>query len=137
MARTKRAQDRDLISRLADAGEDALRRLVGFPRRLAVEVLDDVGERFQDAGTKLRAIDPLVGRVAALEKRLDSLEKPKKQTARRASSRAKSSAPHRAVTAVALDEPRQTERDRGRPDEEREQDEPDQGQTPGLGEGAR
>ena len=137
MARTKRAQDKDAISRLADTGEDALRRLVGFPRRVVVDVMDGVGERLQGAATKLRGIDPLVGRVAALEKRLDSLEKPKKRTARRASARAKPSTSHRAATAEALAEPQQAEHDRGRPDEDRAQDKPEQGQAPGLGEGAR
>src|SRR5438552_2462466 len=117
MAGTRRAQDGDVISRLADAGEDALRRLVGFPRRMVVEVLDGVGERLQDAATKLRAIDPLVGRVAALEKRLDSLEKPKKRTARRASTRAKPSTSGRASTAVALVEPEHAQHDRARRDE--------------------
>jgi hypothetical protein len=136
MARTKRAQDEDLISRLADTGEDALRRLVGFPRRVVVDVMDGVGERLQDAATKLRGIDPLVGRVAALEKRLDSLEKPKKRTARKASSRAKPSTSNRASTAVALAEPEQAEPDRGRRDENRAQDEWEQGQAPGLSESA-
>jgi hypothetical protein len=135
MARAKRAQDGDVISRLADASEDALRRLVGFPRRVVVDMMDGVGERLQDAATKLRGIDPLVGRVAALEKRLDSLEKPKTRTARKASTRAKPSASRRARTAAALAEPEPVDHNRGRGDEDRAQDEPEQGQAPGLGEG--
>jgi hypothetical protein len=113
MARTRRTQDKDVISRLADAGEDALRRLVEVPRRTVAGAMDAVGERLQDGARKLRAADPLARRVAALEKRLDSLEKPKR-TARRASTRAKPSAARRASTAAAPVEPEQAEHDRGR-----------------------
>ena len=65
------------ISRLADAGEDALRELVDFPVRVVAGILDGVGERLQHVATRLRAVDPLVGRVAALEERLDTIQKPK------------------------------------------------------------
>jgi hypothetical protein len=116
MARTRRTQDTDAISKLADAGEDALRRLVDLPRRTVVEAMDSVGERLHDVATKLRALDPLARRVAALETRFDSLEKPKKTTARRASTRAKPSRARRASTAPAL-QPDQAEHDRGRRDD--------------------
>jgi hypothetical protein len=98
-------------------------------------VLDDVGGRLQDAATRLRAIDPLVGRVAVLEKRLDALEKPKKRTARRASTRAKPSTSRGASTAVALVEPEHAEQG-GRRDEGRTQEE-SEGPAPGVGEAAR
>ena len=87
MARTRKTQDEDFISQVADAGEDVLRRLVDLPRRAVVGVMDGVDERLHDVATKLRAIDPLARRVAALEERLESLEKPKKTTARRRSTR--------------------------------------------------
>jgi hypothetical protein len=89
MARKRRTQDGDAISRLADAGEDALRRLLDWPRRTAVGVKDDLGRQLDDAATKLREIDPLARRVAALEKRLDVLEKATKTTASTASTPAK------------------------------------------------
>jgi hypothetical protein len=130
MAQKRRAQDSDVISRVADVGEDALRWLVSFPRHMVVEVLDGLGERLQDTATKLREIDPLVGRVAALETRLDSLEKPKERAARRASTRrATRPTPRSVSTAVALVEPEHAEQG-GRPDEGRAQEESEQGQAP-------
>ena len=125
MAGRRRRQDRDAISRLADAGEDALRRLVDLPRRAIVSVMDRVDERVHDVTTRLRAADPLAGRVEMLEKRLDSLEKPKKTAARRASTRAKASAPRRADAATTLAEPEQIEYDRGRRGEVERKDRPE------------
>jgi hypothetical protein len=114
MAGTRRTQDRDVISRIADVGEDALRRLVDLPRRTVVGVMDGIGERLHDVATKLRSVDPLAHQVAALEKRLESLEKPKKSTARRASRRARPSTASGATTPAALAEPEQAaEPDRG------------------------
>ena len=69
-------QDRDLIAELADVGERTLRRIVGFPRRLVADARERLGGGLDDVATKLRSIDPLDRRVAELEKRLDSLEKP-------------------------------------------------------------
>jgi hypothetical protein len=101
VARTRKTENPDAISRLADAGEDALRRLVDLPRRTVVGAMDRVAERLDDVTTKLRSVDPLARRVTALEERLDSLEKPKKTTARTASPRAKRSAARGASTAAA------------------------------------
>jgi hypothetical protein len=89
MARRKEAQTDDVISRLADAGEDALRALVDLPRRTAVGVIDRVEHRLGKAAARLRAIDPLYGRVVTIEKRLDSLEHPAKPRTRRTPTRAK------------------------------------------------
>ncbi len=89
MAETKTTEDKDVISRIADAGEDALRRLLSIPRRIVEGTMDDVRDRLNDAASKLRKIDPLDSRVAALEKRLDSLEKPEKAGARAATTRAR------------------------------------------------
>lgn len=55
-----------------------------------------------DAATRLRAVDPLYGRVVAMEKRLASLEKPAKAPARRASTRAKPATARRAQTTEAI-----------------------------------
>jgi hypothetical protein len=101
MAQTRRTQDEDVISRLADTGEDVFRRLVDVPRRMVVGVLNGVGERLHDVATKLGGPDPLAHRVATIEERLDSLEKPKKTTAPRASTRAKRPATRRASTPAA------------------------------------
>jgi hypothetical protein len=84
MARTRTTQEKDVISRIADSGEDALRRLVEVPRRMVAQAVDDVDERLHDLATKVREIDPLYRRVA-------EIEKTKKTTARRRSTRAKPS----------------------------------------------
>jgi hypothetical protein len=128
MAGTRRTQDKDAIARLADAGEDALRRLVGLPRRVVVGTMDGVGERLHDVATRLRAIDPLDGRVGAIERRLDSLEHPKKTTRRTASTRAKPPRARKASTASAL-EPEQAQHDPGRPDDARAEPEREQAEA--------
>jgi hypothetical protein len=112
MAATRRTQDKDVISRLADRGEEALRRLVDTPRRMVVDVRDGADARLHDVARKLRAIDPLDGRVTALERRLDSLEKPAKKTTRRTPTRAKPAATRQASTPAAA-EPKDAEHDRG------------------------
>jgi uncharacterized membrane protein len=89
MARTRRTQEKDVISRVADSGEDALRRLVELPRRIAAQAKDDVEEALHDLGVKVREIDPLYRRVTDIERRLDALEKTKRPTTRRRSTRAK------------------------------------------------
>jgi hypothetical protein len=99
----KTTDDRDVISQLADKGEDTLRQLVDRPRRMVGGALHGLEERLQDVATKLRAIDPLERRVAAIEKRLDALEKPAKATARRPSTRAKPSTAAAPRTAVATE----------------------------------
>jgi hypothetical protein len=76
MTGTRKTQDKDVISRIVDAGEDVLRRLFSLPRRIVAGTLDGVGNRLQDAATKLSKVDPLDSRMTAVEKRLDSLEKP-------------------------------------------------------------
>ena len=110
----KTKDDGDVISQLADKGEDALRQLVDRPRRMVDGAIHGLEDRLRDVATKLRAIDPLERRVAAIEKRLDALEKPAKATARR---------PLRACQAVDRSlrraqkwrpEPRQSDHDSGR-----------------------
>jgi hypothetical protein len=84
-----RSQNKDVISRIADSGEDALRRLVDLPRRIVVQAVDDADERLHDLAAKVREIDPLYGRVAELEKRLEAVEKAQRPKARRSSTRSK------------------------------------------------
>jgi anti-sigma-K factor RskA len=103
MAGTRTTQDKDVISRIADSGEDALRRLVDLPRRIVVQAVDDVDERLHDLATKVREIDPLYRRVAEIERRLDALEKAKRTSARRASTRARRSTPRTSSAAPALE----------------------------------
>ena len=86
MAQKKRTQkeDKDLITRLADAGEDAIQRLGELPGGKAmVGTANAFKERLDDVAVRIRSIDPLEKRVAQLEKRLDSLEVKGKPPARR------------------------------------------------------
>jgi hypothetical protein len=78
MPQTRRARksDKDLISRLADAGEDVLHRLEDLPGGKAmVEAATGLRKRLDELAVRLRALDPLEKRVAALEKRLEALER--------------------------------------------------------------
>ena len=83
MAATKGTQDKDVIARLADKGEETLRRIVDAPRKVAGDMRHGVDALCHDVASKLRSIDPLDGRVAELERRLESLEKPAKKATRR------------------------------------------------------
>jgi hypothetical protein len=133
MARTRTTKDKDVISRIADSGEDALRRLVEMPRRMVAQAVDDVDERLHDLAAKVREIDPLHGRVAAIEQRLDALEKTKRTTARRRTTRAKPSSARQAIPAP---EPGQPGYERSRPDDSRAGSGPQQGQARAEGERA-
>lgn len=76
MARTNE-QDKDLISRLADAGEEALQRLSDLPGgQRAVGAFNDLRVRVDELGKKVRGIDALEARVAKLERELAGLKKP-------------------------------------------------------------
>ena len=103
MAATKETQDKDVIARLADKGEETLRRIVDTPRRMVGDVRGGVDARLHDLASRLRAMDPLDGRVAELERRLESLEKPAKQPARRTTRPKAATTPH--TGAVALVRP--------------------------------
>ena len=67
MAPQKTTDDRDIISQLADKGEDALRQLVDRPRRMVDGAIHGLEDRLHDIAVRLRAIDPLERRVAAIE----------------------------------------------------------------------
>src|SRR5438128_6500967 len=93
MARSRRTQKKDVIARLADAGEEALQRLAELPGgKSMLKTLGDVRGRLDDMAVKLRALDPLERRVSRIEKRLDSLEKPKPATTRRTTAARKTTA---------------------------------------------
>ena len=79
--KTKRAKkpEKDVITRLADAGEEAVQKLGDLPGgKTLVEAANMFRDRVDDLATRIRSIDPLEKRVAELEKRLAALEgKPK------------------------------------------------------------
>ena len=77
------AKDKDFVSRLADAGEEALQRLSDLPGgQRAVTAYNDLRNRVDELGKKVRGIDELETRVQALEKEVAALKKAK-ATARR------------------------------------------------------
>jgi hypothetical protein len=83
MAQTKRSEaDKDLVTRLSVAGEEAMQRLVTMPGGKAlVDTAHSMRERLDDLAVKIRALDPLEKRVSALEQRLDALDKPARKKA--------------------------------------------------------
>jgi hypothetical protein len=99
MARSRKTQQKDVVTRLSDKGEDALQRIADLPGgKLMLKAMADVRGGLDELATKLRRIDPLERRVASIEKRLDSLEGPKAKhatasrrtsTARKPATRAK------------------------------------------------
>jgi uncharacterized protein YoxC len=77
-------RQKDLLTRLGDAGEEALSRVAGSQAtsRL-VETVGGMRERLDDMQKKVRGLDALEQRVAELEKRVDELSKPRRTAAPR------------------------------------------------------
>jgi uncharacterized protein involved in exopolysaccharide biosynthesis len=66
---------KDLLSRLADAGEDAMAKLAEMPGgHRALEAMNVLKNRMDELQKRLRALDPLERKVAELERRLEALE---------------------------------------------------------------
>ena len=79
--------ERDFMTRLADAGEEALQRLSELPGgQRALTAANDLRARVDDLTKKVRGIDALEARVAKLERELAALKKAK-TPARRATPR--------------------------------------------------
>jgi hypothetical protein len=84
VAQTTKTKEKDLASRLADAGGDAMQKLTDLPMGKAlVDGAQQLRERLDELGTRIRAIDPLEKRVTVLEQRLEALEKKSKPAAKR------------------------------------------------------
>ncbi len=94
MART----GQDLLSRLADRGEEAIARMGEMPGagRL-LDVANNLRQRVDELQRRLQRMDVLDRRLTALEARVDELE-PKRAPARRATTR-KSTTPKKTTTA--------------------------------------
>jgi uncharacterized protein YoxC len=83
-------QQKDLLSRLSDVGEEAISRVAGS--QTTTRLIESVGgmrERLDDVQKKVRGLDALEKRVAKLEKRVAELSKPKRATASRSRTTAK------------------------------------------------
>jgi uncharacterized protein YoxC len=85
------ARQRDLLNRLADAGEEAIQRLQETPGadRL-LGVAHTLRDRMDELQKKVRGIDALENRIRDLERKVDQLSGTKRTTAAR-KTRAKSS----------------------------------------------
>lgn len=80
-------QQKDLLTRLSDVGEEALSRVAGSTTTSRVmETVGGMRERLDDVQRKVRGLDALEKRVAKLEKRVDELSKPKRTPATRSRS---------------------------------------------------
>lgn len=79
---------KDLVSRLTDAGEEALQRISELPGgQRAVTAFNDLRNRVDDLSKKVRGIDELEARVAKLEKELATLKRGTTTTPRRSTTR--------------------------------------------------
>jgi hypothetical protein len=87
------AARKDLLTRLADAGEDAISRLGDAPGMDRVTgFANTTRDRLDELTKKVRGIDALEKRVAKLEKRLDEMSGTKSSPKRTGSTAKKTSA---------------------------------------------
>jgi hypothetical protein len=74
----KTKTEKDFVSRLADAGEEALQRIADLPGgQKALTAYNDLKTRVDDLGKKVRGIDALEERIVKLEKEVSALKKAK------------------------------------------------------------
>jgi phage shock protein A len=91
-SRSAKLGRKDLVGRLTEAGEDTLHRITELPGgQRAVTAFNDLRNRVDDLGKKVRGIDALEARVAKLEKELASLKRGSSTTTRRSTTRKSSS----------------------------------------------
>lgn len=70
----KKKQQKDIVTLLADAGDDALQKLQDLPGAARfTEAAHALREQLEEVYRRVRSLDPLERRVAALERRLDEL----------------------------------------------------------------
>jgi len=73
-----RTKEKDFVTRLADAGEEALQRIADLPGgQKALTAVNDLRTRVDELAKKVRGIDELEARVAKLEKEVAALKKAK------------------------------------------------------------
>lgn len=78
--------EKDFVTRLADAGEEALQRLGELPGgQRAVGAFNDLRSRVDELSKKVRGIDALEARVAKLEKQLAEIKRPRRAASTRRS----------------------------------------------------
>jgi len=88
-----RPRQKNLVERLADAGEEAIQRLADAPGGDRVlGAMNSMRERIDEMQKRMRGLDDLERRLKSVEQRLDKLEGGSSSTRRVASTTAKSSA---------------------------------------------
>jgi outer membrane murein-binding lipoprotein Lpp len=81
----KAKPEKDFVTRLADAGEEALQRLADLPGgQKALTAMNDLRTRVDDLAKKVRGIDALEARIVKLEKDVAALKKAKAPARRQA-----------------------------------------------------
>jgi ABC-type Fe3+ transport system substrate-binding protein len=89
----RKQQQKDVLQRLADSGEEALQKFIAdLPGgSKVVGAANSLFARVDELSKRMRSLDPLERRVAELENRLDALTKPapakRKTTARKTTAR--------------------------------------------------
>ena len=72
-------EDRDVLARLADRGEQTLARLADLPGGTkALKAVNDLRTRVDELGKKVRGIDELELRITKLEKEVATLRRTQK-----------------------------------------------------------
>jgi DNA-binding PadR family transcriptional regulator len=80
--------EKDLMTRLTDAGEEALQRLADLPGgQRALNAFNDLRSNVDELAKKVRGIDALEARVAKLEKEITELKRTRRASAKRAAAR--------------------------------------------------
>ena len=75
MAKAKK--DKDVIARLATRGEDVLNKLAELPGGAkALKAFNELRDRVDELGKKVRGIDALEERIATLERQVAALKPP-------------------------------------------------------------
>jgi uncharacterized small protein (DUF1192 family) len=73
---TETTEQKDVITRLADRGEDALQRLSELPGgQRAVKAFNDLRSRVDELTKKVRGIDELEARITKLEKEVAAMKR--------------------------------------------------------------
>src|SRR5262245_46763012 len=73
---TETTEQKDVITRLADRGEDALQRLAELPGgQRALKAVNDVRARVDELSKKVRGIDDLEARITKLEKEIAAMKR--------------------------------------------------------------
>ncbi len=81
----ERDQADDVIKRLAGRGEETLHKLVELPgSSRALRAFNDLRNRVDELGKKVRGVDELEARVAKLESEVAGLKRSRKATAPKA-----------------------------------------------------